>query len=189
MSTPKRPLVTYLSPDGDKSAVCDPQLLTLALKFRVDNQLMTPEDFFRNITVWKLVHKDNSVEYYPRENDSDEVGFQKAVKLRRDKGMSAVDARKDASAFPTNSGIHSEVNVVADLHRRPDIAAGATQIAQVFTERAPCGACRTFMHNMFPAVLSTPFYYYLQPGGTERNFQTRPYGGSVMLYLLNRYGA
>ncbi|HUA98019.1 MAG TPA: hypothetical protein VMA34_06805 [Terracidiphilus sp.] len=188
MSTPKRPLVTYLYRDGDESAVCDPQLLAGALQYRMDHQLMKPEDFFRNITVWKLVHKDNSVEYYPRENDSDEAGFKKAVKLRRDKGMTAREAKKDALAFPTNSGIHSEVNVVAEIYRRPDIASGSTRIAQVFTERAPCGACQAFMKTMFPRVASTPFYYYLKPGGTERRFQTRPYGGSVMLYLLNRYG-
>jgi cytidine deaminase len=105
-----------------------------------------------------------------------------------DKGMLAREAKKDAAAYPTNSGIHSEVNVVADIYRRPDIGSGLTRIAQVFTERVPCGACRAFMKNMFPAVLSTPFYYYLQSTGTERKFQTKPYGGDVMLYLLGRYG-
>lgn len=102
--------------------------------------------------------------------------------------MSARDAKKDALAYPTNSGIHSEVNVVAHIYRRPDMVKGLTRIVQVFTERIPCGACRTFMRNMFPAVLSTPFYYYLQPTGAERSFQTKPYGGDVMLYLLRRYG-
>lgn len=188
MSAPKTPLITYISTGGDWSVACDPELTKRALQYRIDKQLMSADDFFRNITVWKLVHKDGAVEYYPRENDSDEAGFEKAVQVRKDKGMTARAARKDAKAYPTTSGIHSEVNVVAEIYRRPDVAAGRTRITQVFTERKPCQACRTFMRNMFPAVLYTPFYFYLQPFGTERRFQTRSTGGNVMLFLLERYG-
>lgn len=73
MTTPKRPLLIYFSGHGDMKAVCDPELLTRALQYRVDRQLMKSEDFYGNITVWKFVHQDGSVEYYPRENDSDEA--------------------------------------------------------------------------------------------------------------------
>jgi hypothetical protein len=189
MSTPKRPLLTCLSAGGNMNAICDQELLTRALQYRIDQQLMKPEDFYRNITVWKFVHKDGTFAYYPRANDSDEAGLEKSVQMRIEKGMSPRKARKDAVAYPTNSGIHSEVNVVADIYRRSDIARGLTHVAQVFTERIPCVSCRTFMRNMFPRMLSAPFYYYLQPPGTERNFQTRLFGGDVMLYLLSRYGA
>lgn len=189
MSDPKRPAVIYLSPHGNESVTCDPELLRQALKYRMDKQLMKPEDFYRNITVWKFVHKDGTIEYYPRENDSDEMGFEKAVQIRKDKGMGSRDARKDAGAYPTNSGIHSEVNVVAEIYRRPDISQGLTRIEQAFTEREPCYGCRTFMRRMFPPVLHTPFFFYLPSSRTERNFRTKPYGGNVMLYLLSRYGA
>src|ERR1700740_575448 len=111
MSAPRRPLLTYLSAQGDMGAVWDPELLTRALQYRIEKQLMEPGDFYRNITVWKFVHKDGTVEYYPRENDSDDAGFKKAVRIRMDKGMSAKEAKKDATAYPTDSGIHSEVNV------------------------------------------------------------------------------
>lgn len=189
MATPKRPGQMYLSRYGGPDVVCDPQLLARAFAYRVQNGWVTPDDFYRlNITVWKLEAKSGAVEYYPRENDTGEELFDQAVKLRTDKGLTKTAARKSANEYPTRGGIHSEVNVAAEIYRRPDISSGATRVTQIFTERRPCGACQSFLEKNFPAFHAAPFFYYLLAPGTERRWQVKP-SGSVGLYLMERYGA
>jgi len=137
--------------------------------------------------VWRLKRK-SGVEYYTRENDTGEELFEKAVQLRMEKGMKRTAAKKSANEYPTRGGIHSEVNVAAEIYRRPDISSGQTTVTEIFTERKPCPACRMFIRLHFPVFGIAPFYYYLQPPGTERRWQVKP-NGSVGLYLMERYGA
>ena len=183
MGTPKRPLLTYISRDRGPEVACDPELLTKAWQHRISNQLLKAAHFKLNISVWKLEKLGGIIDYICEENISSEAMLEEAIELRKDRGMKQDEAEKSAEEYPTVGGIHSEVNIVAKIYRKPG------QVLQVFSERKPCNACQAFMRNMFPAVVHTPFFYYLQPPGTERRWQLEPYGKSLKLYMLNRYQA
>jgi len=183
MGTPKKPSLTYISRDRGAEVACDPELLTRAWQHRVSNQLLKAKDFKLNISVWKIAQPGGGTDYVCRENDSGKAVFQKAVDLRMKKGMTEDEAKESANEYPTFGGIHSEVNVVAEIYRLPG------EVMQVFTERKPCPSCQSFMRNNFPKVIHTPFFYYLQPPGTERRWQLESYGRSIKLYLLDRYQA
>lgn len=178
---PKTPLQTYISRDAGKHTVCDPKLITEAWEYRVASQLLEEGDFLLNISVWKLEVAGKEATYICRENLSGEAFIQKSVDLRVQAGMSHKKARAAATEYPTYGGIHSEVNIAAEIYRMPGT------VSQVFTERKPCHACQAFMRNNFPAVIHAPFFYYLQPPGTERKWQLKPYKQSLKLYMLNRY--
>jgi hypothetical protein len=182
-----------------KTPSFDRKLLTEALQFRIANQMMGPDDFYLNVTVWKLEHKNGTVEYLKALNDSEESQVKKLVKKRLREGLTADPeaSRKDLTAavkdhlknFYVYSGVHSEPKVAEGVSHRTDVRQGLVRITQVYTERAPCASCQEVMNNQLPAVRPAPFFYFLPWSRSLRRITLQPYGGDIQLLMLNRYGA
>jgi hypothetical protein len=77
-------------PTGNQpKPVLDRNLITEAYQYRIAHQMMGPKAFYLNITVWKLVNKDGTVEYLKAVNDSEESQAQKVLDKRVEEEMAA----------------------------------------------------------------------------------------------------
>ena len=179
MPGPKPPSRTYLPPQpgdrghrmgGDPPAP-DAQLTALAMRYRVEHQLMKVADFSSyNITVWRMMAKGGAVEYLVRQNTT--IG-----ELAEEFGKP-----KDGG---TEVGFHAEMLVAQEVYMRPNVRGGQTIVSQVFTERFPCRECQSLLAH-YPQFKGAPYYYYLSY--TDKTWQKQQAGGTWGRFLKQCYG-
>jgi ribosomal protein S6 len=193
-----RMAVVFIDHAFTKEATCDPKLVTEALQFRIAHQMMGPKAFYLNITVWKLVNKDGTVEYLKAVNDSEESQAQKVLDKRVEEEMAAnpkanrkkltQQIKEHLDEYYVYSGVHSEPKVADDISHRSDVRKGLARVTQVYTEREPCADCQGLMNHQLPALKPVPFFYFLSDNRANRRLALEPYGKSYQLLMLNRYG-
>jgi hypothetical protein len=187
------------APTGNQpKPVLDRNLITEAYQYRIAEQIMEPDDFYLNITVWRLEKKNGEVKYLKAVNDSEESQAQKVLDQRVEQEMGAnpkasrrkvtAAVRKELKHFYVYSGVHSEIKVAEDVSRRDDVRQGLARITQVYTERAPCLSCREVMNNELKILKPVPFFFFLSGNKVIRRDSLKQYGWSYQLLLLNRYG-
>jgi hypothetical protein len=155
----------------DDAPPCDPQLPLLALRHRMDHQLMSARAFSEyNVTAW-LLKNDNSSEYIVKHNQT--------IKETEKKKPSDPEN-------PARVGLHSEVFAAEDLKGRLDVLSGKTLVTQIFTERIPCSECRTMLAGApFPGIKYVPRYYYL--AYHDKKWQREQAEGSWGAFLMHCY--